>query len=150
MAGVPGRAEPWPGELGPGKCQSDAWAPGPEEEAAGGGKEGSGARFFLLSSPPPLLHFVSANTPLFEEQMTQNLLLQVKSRSWSFTKGKINRLIPRQTCRSPHLTTCSSCCCWCPPFYFVAHDTTLVNIYEYREVNLLWRLSSWPRPFCPY
>lgn len=49
MAGVPGCAESRTGELGPGKCQSDAGASGPEEKAAGGGKEGGGVFLCALS-----------------------------------------------------------------------------------------------------
>lgn len=49
MADVPGCAESRTGELGPGKCQSDAGAPGPEEKAAGGGKESEGVFYCVLS-----------------------------------------------------------------------------------------------------
>lgn len=40
VADIPGCLESWPGEPGPGKCQSDVRTPDPKEEAAWGGKEG--------------------------------------------------------------------------------------------------------------
>lgn len=49
MADIPGCLESWPGEPGPGKCQSDVRTPDPKEEAAWGGKEGSLDNFLFPS-----------------------------------------------------------------------------------------------------